>query len=832
MIGFARVALPLPLSTAYTYRIPETLADRVSAGARVVVPVRRRELVGIVVSVDDAPSAGSDGVPLKDLLAAPDAEPAMPAPLLRAAEWMAGYYGAPLGLALRAALPAGLWGASRVVATLERAPRTVGGLAGRVLAWLEEQGGEAAVASMARGLGRSVWDALDRLARVGAVSLRVEPPDTSAAVITERLLVLAEPAPTLLEREALFRRSRRQRELYEALEGLGGHAPVRHAVEQLGFSAALVRALVRRRLARVESTERVRDPFAVLPATPPPEHLTGDQAAALHAIGTLAPGEGALLFGVTGSGKTLVYLEAVRRLLAAGHGAIVLVPEIGLTPQTVSRFRGAFGDDVAVLHSGLSDGERADAWRLLRRGERRVAVGARSAVFAPVQRLGIIVLDEEHEATYKNGETPRYHTRDVAAVRARLEGAALVLGSATPSLETLALALAAPVQAVSPASRQVAPPESSPAPAPRRLQMVRLPERIGMRPLPPVELVDLRTAPKVADTGPVAWSEPLDGAVGAVLARGEQALLLLNRRGWASFLQCPDCGEVWQCPRCSVSLTVHRHPSALRCHYCGHEEPMPFTCRACASPVYEMRGVGTQQLERVLAERYPAARVARMDLDATSTKWSHQRILGAVERGEVDLLVGTQMIAKGLDFPNVTLVGVVDADTGLHLPDFRSAERTFQLLAQVAGRAGRGPKGGRVLVQTRSPRHPALVHAAQHDTEGFLAAELGTRRAPPYPPIVALVNLIVSGPAERAVSRRAAQVADWCTAVAARHALAVEVLGPAPCPLARIKDRWRWHVLLKGPSRVLGRVVRYAARRPARRGDTRVVIDRDPASVL
>jgi primosomal protein N' (replication factor Y) len=802
-VRFAQVALPLPLADTYTYRIPDTLADRVVAGARVVVPVRQRELIGIVVGTHgEAPT-----MPTRDVLAAPDDEPAVPDALLRTAEWMAGYYGAPIGLTLKCMLPAGLWGASQVVATLTAGAGRVGGMAGRVMEWLEERGGEATVAAVGRGLKRPVWDAVDRLARAGFVALRVEPPDTDADRAVERVVVLDEPAPTLLERETLFRRKRRQRELYEAVEGMGGRAPVRHLVEQLGFSDALVRALAKSSLARLEEAERVRDPFASMPATPPPPHLTGDQAAALHAIQTLEPGAGALLFGVTGSGKTLVYLEAVRRLLAEGRGAIVLVPEIGLTPQTVSRLRGAFGDQVAVLHSGLSDGERADAWRLLRRGERRVAVGARSAIFAPVCNLGIIVMDEEHEATYKNGETPRYQTRDVAMVRARLEGASLVLGSATPALESMARVSTT-------------------------LRLVRLPVRIGTRPLPPVELVDLRVATKVPDTGPVPWSVRLDEAVQGALARGEQGLLLLNRRGWASFLQCPDCGEVWQCPRCSVSLTVHQHPPKLRCHYCGHEEPLPLTCRACANPVQTMRGVGTQQLERLLAERFPAARIARMDLDSTSTKWSHQRILGAVERGDVDLLVGTQMIAKGLDFPNVTLVGVVDADTGLYLPDFRSAERTFQLLAQVAGRAGRGPRGGRVLVQTRNPRHHALIRAAAHDTEGFSEEELRLRQSPPYPPVVALVNLIVSGLDERAVGRRTAELAEWCSTLVDRHRLPIEVLGPAPCPLARLKDRWRWHVLLKGPSAALGRVVRYAARRLPRREDTRVVIDRDPASVL
>jgi primosomal protein N' (replication factor Y) (superfamily II helicase) len=800
---FAQVALPLPLASSYTYRIPETLGDRVEPGARVVVPVRRRELIGIVVAADTpAPAAAP-----REVLAAPDAEIAVPPGLLETAHWMAGYYGAPLGLALRCMLPGGMWGESQVVASLVRGARVPGGLAGELVEWLERRGGEAPVGTAARALKRPVWDVLDRLARVGAVALRVEPPDTDAAALTERIATLAADPPTLLERDALFRRAGQQRRLYEALEQLGGSALVSHITGQLGFTLAVLRALARRGLVRIGRAERVRDPFADFPAVPPPSSLTADQQTALAAVQSLGPGDGAVLFGVTGSGKTLVYLEAVRRALTGGKGAIVLVPEIGLTPQTVSRLRGAFGDQVAVLHSGLSDGERADAWRLLRRGERRVAVGARSAVFAPVQSLGLIVLDEEHEASYKNGETPRYHARDVAAVRARIEGAGLVLGSATPSLETMALA------------------ES-------RLRLLRLPDRIGARPLPPVELVDLRVAPKVSGTGAVAWSEALDGAIVATLARREQALLLLNRRGYAAFLQCPDCGEVWQCPRCTISLTVHTAPPGLRCHYCGHEEALPYACRACASPVQQMRGFGTQQLERLLTERYPEARLARMDLDTTSTKWSHHRILASVESGAVDLLLGTQMIAKGLDFPNVTLVGVVDADTGLYLPDFRAAERTFQLLAQVAGRAGRGPRGGRVVVQTRHPMHHALVWSARHDTEGFLREERALRESPPYPPATSLVNLLVSGSDERAVSGRAAELADWCEGLLAKYALPVTLLGPAPCPLARIKDRWRWHLLLKGSSEVLGRIVRYAAPRLARAGEVRVVIDRDPVSLL
>ncbi|HWA41413.1 MAG TPA: primosomal protein N', partial [Gemmatimonadales bacterium] len=495
-----------------------------------------------------------------------------------------------------------------------------------------------------------------------------------------------------------------------------------------------------------------------------------------------------------------------------GKGAIILVPEIGLTPQTVQRVRGAFGDQVAVLHSGLSDGERADQWKLLRRGERRVVVGARSAIFAPIEGVGIIVVDEEHEGSYKNGEAPRYHARDVAAVRARLEGAKLVLGSATPSPETWMKAT---------------------GPGPQAIGVITLPERVGARPLPPVEIIDLRKAARVPETGAIPWSVALDEGIATALARQEQALLLLNRRGFAAYQQCESCGAVEECPNCSIALTVHQTPPRLTCHYCAHTRPQLTACTACGHAVVPMRGIGTQQLEQLLAQRFPAARLARMDLDTTSTKWSHHRILGAVERGEVDILLGTQMIAKGLDFPNVTLVGVVDADTGLHLPDFRAAERTFQLLAQVAGRAGRGPKGGKVLVQTRNPEHHAIRHASRHDLTGFLAEELKLREAPTYPPHVALANLLVTGASETAVSAAALRLADWCHALVERTKLQLDILGPAPAALARIKERWRWHVVVRGTSEEVGRFVRYSAPRVGKGSrEVRVSIDRDPVSLL
>jgi primosomal protein N' (replication factor Y) len=803
-VRYAHVALPLPVFEPYTYRVPDTLADRVRPGARVIVPLRRAECVGLVTAVD-VPPPPADRAP-RDILAAPDLEPALSPALVALAAWMARYYGAPIGLALRAMLPSGMWGRSSVRMVL-RQPSPVGGLAGEVLAWLAARGGSATVSAAGRAFRRSLWEVAGRLARVGAVDLEVVPPPSGPRPRGEPVIALRGEPLTLLEREQRFRRRPRQGALYEVLEQSGGQLAQRHLIEQLGFQAGVIRSLVRSGLARVEQVETVRDPFAGVPATPPPGPLTPAQAHAVEAIAAAESGTGVLLFGVTGSGKTLVYLEAIRRALEQGRGAILLVPEIGLTPQTVSRVRGLFGDEVAVLHSGLSEGERADAWRLLRRGARRVAVGARSAVFAPVQHLGIIVVDEEHDPSYKNGEAPRYHARDVAARRARLEGATLVLGSATPSLESI---------------ERVGP----------RLRRVDLPERVQRRPLPPVTLVDLRTAPLVRGVGTVPWSEALDQAVAATLAAGDQVLLLLNRRGYASFLQCRACGRVSECPSCSISLTVHRAPPELRCHYCGYRVTVPASCASCGRPVQVARGVGTQQVERLAAERYPDARVARMDLDTTSARWSHHRILEAVSRGDINVLVGTQMIAKGIDLPEVTLVGVVDADLALHLPDFRAAERTFHLLAQVAGRAGRGDRGGRVLIQTRHPEHHALAHAARHDVEGFLATERRLREQPPYPPHVGLANLVVSGPRQPDVAHRAAALADWCGALAARHGLDLVVLGPAPCPLAKIQNRWRWHVLLKALPRELSAVVRTLAPRLGEEHGVRVIVDRDPASVL
>ncbi len=804
--GYVDVALPLALPTPLTYAVPDELKARAVPGARVVVPVQQREMVGIVTAVDrPAPAARA-----RPVLAAPDPAPLLDSTLLQLAEWTGAYYAASPGLVLRAMLPAALFSESVPLVRRIGALPSTAGAADAALGLLAGPRGERGVrlAELRRAAGGAAMRLVQRLAGEGVVELITLPPRTATPERTERVFTLTADTPGLLERQHRYARAPRQRAAVEVIEGLGGRASASQ-LAQAGVAAGALKALADAGHVAVAKERRERDPFAALAASPPPGAPTAQQRSALRALQMLSEGEVALLFGVTGSGKTLVYLEYLRRLVDAGRSVIVLVPEIGLTPQTVARFRGVFGDAVAVLHSGLSDGERYDAWRALHAGTRRVAVGARSAVFAAVPRLGAIVVDEEHDASYKQADpAPRYHARQVAMRRAALAGARVVLGSATPALETWA---AAERDAV---------------------RLIALPERIGSRPLPRVEVVDLREAPGPA--GPVAWSDALDRAVEGALARGEQAMLLLNRRGFSTFVQCPACGEVVECPNCSLALTFHRGPPVLRCHHCDHRQPPPAACPNCGEATQRFRGAGTQQVEELVGARFPSARIARMDVDTTSGKWAHHRILDAVAARQIDILVGTQMIAKGLDFPNVTVVGVVDADVALNLPDFRAGERTFQLLTQVAGRAGRGPLGGRVLVQTRQPLHPAVACASRHDVAGFARAELAERRDPAYPPHAHLANVVVSGPRDTAVAEAAAELARWLrTLFAARTDSGAELLGPAPCPIERVRGRWRWHLLLRTRDAArLTRLVGYvAAHAPVPRA-VRMVIDRDPAALL
>ncbi len=703
----------------------------------------------------------SDVSPLKRkpkaVLESPDAEPAIGPSLLELCKWMADYYIVPLGVVLRTVLPAALTGAR----------------------------------------------------------------DSRPSRKTRRVVKLGADIPSLLQRDKAFARSRQQRAVFELVESLGGNTSVENLSAQIDFSPSVIKSLEKRGLLVIEEEEVERDPFssrggissARLDPTPAQRH-------AIDAMASAKEGDVFLLHGITGSGKTLVYIELLRRIVdERGQTAIVLVPEIALTPQTVDRFRAAFGDNVAVLHSALSEGERYDAWLALKRGDKRIVVGARSAVFAPLENLGAIIVDEEHESSYKQGETPRYHAREVAIVRAKNEGAITVLGSATPSLESWANASAG------------------------KYTLLTLPDRVGGGRLPSVEVIDLRRIPtdyNAMAQGGVDYGavirEPLHDAIVETMNRGEQSILLLNRRGYSSFIQCIDCGAVATCPNCSITLTHHRNPERLVCHYCLHKEDPRPDCVRCGGRYLRQRGLGTQQVERLLSERFPSARIARMDVDTTSGKWAHTRILDRVAAGEVDILLGTQMIAKGLDFPNVTLVGVVDADVGINFPDFRASERCFQLLSQVSGRAGRGAKGGRVLIQTRLPAHHAVRYAVAHDYVSFVREEMEGRVDPPYPPNVRIANIVFSGLVEDSVAKLAIHAGEWLRElIATRAGDEVTVVGPAPCPIERIKNRWRWHLLLKSvhPGE-LTRVSRYFMERfdVPTTAQLRVTLDRDPVALL
>ncbi len=691
---------------------------------------------------------------IKRVIEVPDELPALSADMIALCRWMAEYYVVPIGIALRSALPVAMTGA-----------------------------------------------------------MKPQP-----ARKTHRVVRLRDDLPTLMHREKAFARAPQQRALFELLESVGGSSSLDHLLERLAFSPSVLRALEKRGLISIDSEAIDRDPFALRAPDKSPQHRpTEPQQSAIETLKGARGGDVFLLHGITGSGKTLVYIELLREIVEVrNQTAIVLVPEIALTPQTVDRFRAVFGDRIAVLHSALSDGERFDAWLALARGDKRIVVGARSAIFAPLRDLGAIIVDEEHESSYKQGETPRYHARELAIVRARLENAVVVLGSATPSLESWTNAQAG------------------------KYTLLSLPDRVGGGSLPKVDVVDLRhrPTPNVDSSIGTSYSsvirDELDNALGATLLRGEQSILLLNRRGYSSFVQCNDCGDVVVCPNCSITLTHHRAPERLLCHYCAHQEPVRSKCARCSGETLRNRGLGTQQIERLLLERFPQARIARMDVDTTSGKWAHAEILDRVGSREVDILLGTQMIAKGLDFPNVTLVGVVDADVGINLPDFRASERCFQLLSQVAGRAGRGPKGGQVLIQTRLPAHHAVQCAVTHDYHKFVLEELEGRVNPPYPPNVRLANIVFSGTVADATADIATRGSDWIRQLLRSRALTdIAIVGPAPCPIERVKTRWRWHVLLKSAnSGELTRVCRYFMERFEVPSALRVTLDRDPVALL
>ncbi len=590
--------------------------------------------------------------------------------------------------------------------------------------------------------------------------------------------------------------------------------PPHELAQRAGCTQAPIRTLRKKGLI-VASSERIAADRAAEPETPRQTNLTlsDEQREALENIrrSLRAREHGViLLHGVTGSGKTEVYIQAIQEVVGYGRQAIVLVPEISLTPQTRQRFRERF-DRVAVLHSHLSDVDRHIHWKQIAAGEVQVVVGARSAIFAPAPHLGLIVMDEEHESSFKQESAPRYHARDVALSRARALGIPLALGSATPSLESWRRA------------------------ATGHYDCARLPQRVAGRPLPTVTTIDLRG--EIAQRGGGILTRPLRTQMEIALREGGQVILLLNRRGFATHIQCPSCGEVVRCPHCDIALTHHRRDELALCHYCNFQQPPPANCPKCRAPGIRFGGVGTQRLEAEVHKRFPEYKCARMDTDTMQHPTSYERTLAAFHAGEVQILLGTQMIAKGLDFPNVTLVGVVNADTALHLPDFRAAERTFQLLVQVAGRTGRGEKGGRVLVQTFCPEHPAVEAAARHDYAGFVDYELPFRELHGYPPYGELIRIVVRGEKSATAKAAAEQFAEAIRAELnledADPTAPLRVLGPAPAPIARLRGKFRFQIHLHGSDgEQLRDAVRGAAEGVKMPDDVQWIADVDPLSML
>jgi primosomal protein N' (replication factor Y) len=772
-----RVAVPTPLLDALTYEVPDALAEAARPGARVRVPLGRRRVVGVVLEEGgDAP----EGVALREIESVLDApgRPAIAADLLAVARWMIDYYLAPPGDVVRAMLPAALSPSNRswVVITPDgrHAARIPG--APEALVWLAGRpGGRARPQSFAARL--ECEDELDRLASSGYVEIEDDQRRARGEEPNRRVLAPSDEAARDADAAlaALARRPAQRAVLRAALDGPGRSAG--ELLDEAGASSAAVRALVREGwlVEHFVAVAPAELPVAALPSRRP-ERLTEAQSNALAAIvRRLDAGEGgtSLLFGVTGSGKTEVFLRAAEHALEAGRSVLVLVPEIALTPQVSNALGERFGETVVVLHSGMSDRQRVDAWRRARDGRARVVVGARSAVFAPLENLGLVVIDEEHDGGFKQEESPRYHARDLALVRARATRAVVVLASATPSVEAW-------TRASSGAS-----------------DLLHLPDRVGGGTLARTEIVDMREEfVETEEEDPL--SRRLVAELGEALERGEQGMILLNRRGYRRALLCRSCGASIECSECSVPMTWHKVGQRLVCHYCAQRRARPESCPACGSEFLHEVGEGTQRIEELLGERLPGARVDRLDRDAARSPQRLAERLGRFARGETNVLVGTQMIAKGHHFPNVTVVGVLSADAALHLPDFRAAERAFALLTQVAGRAGRGERPGRVLIQAFRADHPALLLALEQNYERFVDIECAARRTLRFPPEAALANLVVRHAEPERALERGGELADALRRVGEGF---VAVRGPAMAPLARLRGEWRAQIVVRALKR-------------------------------
>ncbi len=734
-----------PIDQVFTYRATGELSGRVQLGQRLLVPLGKgsKGAVGYCVEVDSALPEDLEPGRVRDVLEILDPIPLLDRRMLELTRWMADYYACAWGQALDAVVPAGV---------RRRAATRFG-----VFLVVPEETREALAS--------------------GALDAELTPKQKAAVAV---LMSHQEPlTPADLGRLAGCKST-----------------PIKSLIEH-----GRLHTIRRRIAARPKAVPVDSSPAAPLGAAP---DLTHEQAEVLERLKPALDGEGFapfLIHGVTGSGKTEIYLSAIERVVARGREAIVLVPEISLTPQTIRRFRRRFSR-VAVLHSHMGDAERTRQWQNIAAGQVEVVVGARSAIFAPARRLGLIVIDEEHETSFKQESTPRYHARDLAVKRASLERIPILLGSATPSLESWHNADIG------------------------RYTRLEMPSRVGGRAMPEVEIIDLRGEKTHAG----GLSESLRRAMTQALDDGGQVILLLNRRGYHTFVLCPRCGQVVKCASCDVAATYHRDRRSLVCHMCNAERPPPAACPHCKSPRLHYGGIGTERLEREIATLFPGVAAARMDSDTMTAPGSHETTLAAFKAGEIRILMGTQMIAKGLDFPNVTLVGVVNADVALHLPDFRAAERTFQLTAQVAGRTGRGDRPGRVLIQTYAPDHPAISLAARHDYAAFAELELAQRASFGVPPFGRLARLVARGPREAAVNDFMTELAQK---IRDRAPSTVRLLGPAPAPILKIKDLYRVHAQLRAPTvRPIQVVLKEIVAPTLPPAGVELSIDVDPISML
>jgi primosomal protein N' (replication factor Y) len=802
---YCDVSLPVPLDQPFTYSLPDTLRHRVRVGSRLIVPFGTRKLTGVILRCHDDPP----GVATRDALRLIDSEPVLSAELMALGRWIAGYYCSPLGDVLRGMLPLSseirrgkIWtltDSGRDAARQLLLDSSPDDPVLQILRRLEKRPLSASYLAKTMPLADKAIRALERKGFIVAEQIQVERDPLRAP--SERLRVelalggAKGPEPKL---------NKPERELRAFLELHPGSHNLKQLEDAVKHASAAARSLGRKGILSLKP-----ETVAMKAAIRARHELNPAQQAAFQQIHESIQAkrfQTFLLHGVTGSGKTEVYLTAIETALAEGRSALLMVPEIALTPQMAGQFFARFGDRVAILHSAFTDVERTGQWRRIRSGAASVVVGTRSGVFAPVQNLGLIVVDEEHDGSYKQEENPRYNGRDVAIVRAQGAGACVILGSATPSLE----------------SRYNA--EKG------KYTLLELPGRIEARPMPRVELIDMRQE-FLETRKQETFSRKLIEALGQRVESGEQTIVLLNRRGFSSFVACRACGERVECVNCSLTLTYHKRDRRLLCHYCGYAEKVPSQCPKCASEHIYFLGIGSERVEEELHRAFPAARIARLDRDTVTGKRQYETILQDFREGNYDMLVGTQMIAKGHDIPNVTLVGVVAADMGLGMPDFRAAERTFQLLTQVAGRAGRGSLPGIVLVQTINPDHYAVRLAAAQDYQGFYEKELNFRRMMHYPPFAAMANVLVRSEKKEMAMRMSTELGYLLNPPPEK----LRVMGPAEAPVPRLKNEYRYQFLIKAASRkalneLLQKVRNFAVEH--KWGATALVIDVDPLTLM